>query len=303
MGQSCTFVRASSLDPPHDLTTVPQRALQRTLHYFDFFDHALSLEELNRFLSVVASVKAIRDSVEHAVAEGVVVFGNGYYGLRAETVALRAQHEGLNTRKMRSALRMSRLIRMFPFVRGVYLSGSLSKLGVQSKDDDLDFFILTAPSRVWTAKLLLIAFKKVFLLDSEKYFCINLLMDEEQLEIGKQNRYTATEVVSLRTLTDPEGRDRFLAANAWVKEYFPNVMLPEYSAPPKRKRSVVEELMNVFFGDRLEAWAQRKFTAHMRAHTDQKEGYYEADSHSSAYFPQSVEQRLLAHLETFEDDK
>ncbi len=285
------------------MISTPHSALLRTLHYFDFFDHALSLEELHRFLSVVASVEAVRDSVEHAVAEGVVYSGNGYYGLREETVALRKQYEALNARKMRSARRMSRLIRMFPFVRGVYLSGSLSKLGVQSKEDDLDFFILTAPSRVWTAKLLLIAFKKVFLLDSEKYFCINLLMDETKLKVNKQNLYTATEVVTLVTLRGSAGRERFLAANRWVQTYFPNVVLPEHSSPPKRKRGVVEGLINMFFGDRLERWAQRKFTAHMKAHTDQKEGYYEADSHSSAYFPQSVEQRLLAHLETFEDDK
>ena len=277
--------------------------MQRTLHYFDFFDHALSLEELHRFLSVPASVVDVRDSVERAVAEGLVYSGNGYYGLREETVALRAQYEALNARKMRSARRMSRLIRMFPFVRGVYLSGSLSKLGVQSKEDDLDFFILTAPSRVWTAKLLLIAFKKVFLLDSEKYFCINLLMDETKLEVAKRNLYTATEVVTLVTLRGSAGKDRFLAANRWVQTYFPNVVLPEHSSPPQRKRGVVEGLINMFFGDRLERWAQRKFTAHMKAHTDQKEGYYEADSHSSAYFPQSVEQRLLAHLETFEDDE
>lgn len=285
------------------MTTVPQRALQRTLHYFDFFDHALSLEELHRFLSVPSSVEAVRDSVAHAVTAGVVVFGNGYYGLRAETVALRARHEGLNARKMRSARRMSRLIRVFPFVRGVYLSGSLSKQGVHSAEDDLDFFILTAPGRVWTAKLLLIAFKKVFLLDSEKYFCINLLMDETKLEVAKQNLYTATEVVTLVTLRGSAGRDRFLAANEWVQTYFPNVVLPEHPGAPERKNGLLEGALNVFFGERLEAWAQHKFTAHMQAHTDEREGYFEAESHSSAYFPQSVEQRLLAHLDTFEDDE
>lgn len=285
------------------MTTVPQRALRRTLYYFDFFDHALSLEELHRFLSVPSSVEAVCDSLERAVTDGVVVFGNGYYGLRAETVALRAQHEGLNARKMRSARRMSRLIRVFPFVRGVYLSGSLSKQGVHSAEDDLDFFILTAPSRVWTAKLLLIAFKKVFLLDSEKYFCINLLMDETKLEVTKRNLYTATEVVTLVTLRGSAGRDRFLAANEWVQTYFPNVVLPEHPGAPERKNGLLEGALNVFFGERLEAWAQRKFAAHMQAHTDEREGYFEAEPHSSAYFPQSVEQRLLAHLDTFEDDE
>jgi hypothetical protein len=174
---------------------------------------------------------------------------------------------------------------------------------VHSAEDDLDFFILTAPGRVWTAKLLLIAFKKVFLLDSEKYFCINLLMDETKLEVAKQNLYTATEVVTLVTLRGSAGRDRFLASNEWVQTYFPNAVLPEHPGAPERKNGLLEGALNVFFGERLEAWAQRKFTAHMQAHTNEREGYFEAEPYSSAYFPQSVEQRLLAHLDTFEDDE
>ena len=40
----------------------------------------------------------------------------------------------------------------------------------------------------------------------------------------------------------------------------------------------------------------------MRTHTDSEEGYFEAEAHSSAYFPQSVEQRLMKHLENFENE-
>ena len=81
---------------------------------------------------------------------------------------------------MKAAKRVGTFIHRFPYVRGVYLSGSLSKHGITGKDDDLDFFIITKAGRVWAAKLLLIAFKKIVLLNSEKYFCINLLMSEEE---------------------------------------------------------------------------------------------------------------------------
>ena len=280
-----------------------QRAVKRTLHYFDFFDHALSVSEIQRFLELRVDEVQLNDALGALVAHSEVVAEQGWYGLKKSSVENRIKYLALNQRKLRIARRVGWFIRFFPFVRGVYLSGSLSKMGVQSEMDDLDFFILTAPGRVWTAKLVLIAFKKVFLLDSEKYFCINLLMDEDKLEIAKQNRYTATEVISLITLSNPSGRSRFLAENAWVRTYFPNVVLPELQAQRPARTRLVERVINVCFGKGLERWAKKKFTAHMQSHTDQRDGYFEAESHSSAYFPQSVEQRLLAHLDTFENDQ
>ena len=49
----------------------------------------------------------------------------------------------LNKHRMRQARIIGAWIYCFPFVRGVYLSGSLSKWGIQSRDDDIDFFILS----------------------------------------------------------------------------------------------------------------------------------------------------------------
>jgi len=54
-------------------------------------------------------------------------------------------------------------------------------------------------------------------------------MDENQLSLTKRNRYTATEVVSLVSLKNVQGLEQFLAANHWVKEYFPNEALPDAS--------------------------------------------------------------------------
>ncbi|MDG2109914.1 MAG: hypothetical protein P8J76_02610, partial [Schleiferiaceae bacterium] len=184
----------------------------------------------------------------------------------------------------------------------VYLSGSLSKSGVQSKDDDLDFFILTASNRVWTAKFFLIAFKKTFLFNSEKYFCINLLMDENQLSLTKRNRYTATEVVSLVSLKNVQGLEQFLAANHWVKEYFPNEALPDASPFESGYTRIVERFLDRLLGGAFEQWCKERFTVHMRTHTDSEVGYFEAETHSSAYFPQSVEQRLMKHLQNFENE-
>ena len=59
------------------------------------------------------------------------------------------------------------LVSMFPFVRGIAISGSLSK-GVMYKDGDIDYFIVTAPERLWICRTMLVLFKKLFLLNSKK---------------------------------------------------------------------------------------------------------------------------------------
>jgi len=127
-------------------------------------------------------------------------------------------------------------------------------------------------------------------------------MDENQLSLAKRNRYTATEVVSLVSLKNVQGLEQFLAANHWVKEYFPNVALPEKSPVESGYTRIVEHILNSLLGGTFEQWCKDRFKVHMRKHTDSEEGYFEAETHSSAYFPQSVEQRLMKHLQNFENE-
>lgn len=278
------------------------KALQQVLHYFSFFNHALSAQEILSYIGVPASLSAVKEGLRLLTEKGIIYEKQGWFALETESLELRIRHEHLNKKRLELARRVGRFIALFPFVRGVYLSGSLSKSGVQSKDDDLDFFILTASNRVWTAKLFLIAFKKIFLLNSEKYFCINLLMDENQLSLVKRNQYTATEVVSLVSLKNEQGLEQFLAANHWVKEYFPNIAIPDSRPIDSGYARRVERILDNLLGGVFEQWCKERFTVHMLAHTDLEEGYFEAEAHSSAYFPQSVEQRLMKHLQNFENE-
>jgi len=101
--------------------------------------------------------------------------------------------ENLAARVMPRARRSSRLIARFPFVRGVALSGTISK-AVFARGDDVDFFVITAPERLWICRTLLMTFKKVFLLNSRRTFCINYLVTEDHLEIPDHNLFTATEI-------------------------------------------------------------------------------------------------------------
>ena len=85
------------------------------------------------------------------------------------------------------AQRMARLIGSFPFIRGVFVSGSLSKHSMKA-DSDIDFFLITEPGRLWLARTLLVVFKKIFLFNSHKYFCVNYFVDTKHLEVDLRCR-------------------------------------------------------------------------------------------------------------------
>jgi hypothetical protein len=124
------------------------------------------------------------------------------------------------------------VIRHFPFVRGVMVSGELSK-NLATGDCDVDFFVVTAPNRLWIARTLLIGFKKLFLLNKKKFFCLNTFATADSLEVSERNIYVAAEVVYLKPMFGQTVYREFMEANAWIQDFFPNFdpsLLPQSRA-------------------------------------------------------------------------
>ncbi len=269
-------------------------AVIQTLRYFEFFEHALYGEEVHKYLAIKSTREELFIALDHMGKTGEILSKDGLYALNKGHIELRLKHIKRNRKMMKAAKRVGAFIHRFPYVRGVYLSGSLSKHGITGKDDDLDFFIITKAGRVWAAKLLLIAFKKIVLLNNEKYFCINLLMSEDELVLNKKNIYIATEAASLVPLTNEPLLHSFLAANPWVQIQFPNLK----STPKKERRKgfkPLEATLEFIGGRALERKAHSLFARHVEEQR-KASGYYDTSEGVSAYFPHSVEEQLLAHL-------
>lgn len=265
----------------------------QALWYFEFFGHALRAEELHRYIRTEISRTELYVILTQAKQEGKVLERVGFYALSAESLEQRINNLYLNQRWLKIAKRMSYLIAAFPFVRAVYLSGSLSKKGLKGQDDDIDFFLITAPNRVWTAKFLLMAFKKVFLFNSKKFFCINLLRDERFLRFKQENIYIATEAISLVSLQNPSYLMDLYRANPWIFKFFPNAKIAD--APRSRKvYRPIEYLLDKVLGASFENWCRHKFENHVkRAKT--RNGHFETSPQSAAYFPNNFQQKVLHH--------
>lgn len=186
---------------------------------------------------------------------------DSYYSVRNDRSLAEKRKKGEeNTRKsIPRARRMARLISQFPFVRAVALSGSISK-GYMDSFKDVDYFIITKPNRLWLSRTMLVFYKKVFLLNSFRFFCLNYFIDENNLEIQEQNIFTATELNTLIPIYGFELTRELLQSNTWVKDYyaaFPKDETQEekpYSCFIKKSS---EFLLSNFLGNWLDLFTMR----------------------------------------------
>jgi hypothetical protein len=192
--------------------------------YFDVFRYPLTLEEIKfNCHHILAAEDAIERAVNALVAEKRLYEKEGFYFVSADPVIVERRKQGnlLAGRFQRKAKRYAKLISSFPFVRCVCISGSLSK-GFMEKDSDVDYFIVTEPGRLWLSRTLLVMFKKLFLFNSKKYFCVNYFVDENSLGIPDRNIFTATELSFVVPMYNYRVYSRLVMENSWCRDFFPN---------------------------------------------------------------------------------
>ncbi len=238
--------------------------LLRFLCYFDVFNHPLSVREL-KALSHEEDEKKIHDTLETLIEKGVVFRQDDLYGIRetiSEQISIRNEKEDRAQSYYQKLPRYLRLIKAFPFVRGVAISGSLSK-NVMPEDGDIDYFIITAANRLWVCRTLLVLFKKVFLLNSRKYFCLNYFVDENNLEIIDKNIFTAIEVKSLITVYNSALMNEVKQKNNWTQEFVPGQLSHSKLLPLEPKKGftfkkIPESFFFGGFGDRIDLFFMKK---------------------------------------------
>ena len=225
----------------------------KTLLYFDAFQYPLTINEIVVFSQF--SLEEIKATLQDLIANKIIFKFTDFYAISEKTCRIERREKGnLNAKKiLKKAKKVSKFISQFPFVEAVFISGSLSK-GYFGEDDDIDYFIVTKPNRLWIARTSLIVYKKVFLLNSKKYFCVNYYMSTNALEIAEKNRFTATEFATLMPMSGNGVYQKLQKNNAWVLEYFPNYNQEKKSNPIKRKviKRFSEFLLNGKMGNGME---------------------------------------------------
>jgi hypothetical protein len=239
-------------------TTLDQSII-KTLIYYDIFNYPLKAREIFQFLNTgLVTEKEVITTLNSLAGQQYLYRFGEFYSLQPDEANVHKRLKGNKEAEkyLPAAQNMAGLISKFPFVRAVMASGSLSK-NYMDENSDLDFFVVTAPDRLWVSRTLLVLYKRIFLRNSHKFFCANYFVDSEHLEIEEKNLFTATELATVIPLQGAEYYQQLLRKNqTWLLQYFPN-FTPRCSAevPPAEAgllKKVMETTINIFFGGALE---------------------------------------------------
>lgn len=204
-------------------TREQEMAVLRTVVYASLFDYPLTLAELcENLIGTVATEEAVRSWLgSSAWLRARLEESEGYCFPRGrgELVQTRRKREVASRRRLHSYGRALRLVANLPFVRMVALSGSLAHLNA-SRGADVDLFVITAPSRVWSVTTAAIVAAR--LLGWRRHLCLNYVVSERRLAVAPDDLFTANQIVHLRPLAGLEVYRRFLAANPFVARVYPN---------------------------------------------------------------------------------
>jgi predicted nucleotidyltransferase len=244
-----------------------KKSILKTLLYYDIFAHPLRSEEIFAFLPRNSvSLDIVKKCLAEFSEGGTAPFAekDGFYYIKpsVENITNRLKKEEYSRRMWKRAQFVTHVIKRFPFVRAVMITGSLSKNSSDTKSD-LDFMVITKAGRLWISRTLLMLFKKIFLLNSYKYFCINYFVAEDSLEIEDKNIFSATEVATVKFMYNRDLLAKFLESNNWIKSYFPNYVLcdPMLHSPGCRinnSPSLLQRLFELPFFGPVGKWLNNK---------------------------------------------
>ena len=240
------------------MTDTKQHILQ-TLAYFDIFQYPLKGEEIRLFHGCNCNQPGIDDALHSLVEDGLIFCLGDFYSLQDDKQLASRRRLGnmLADEQMKIAYRAAKILSRFPYVRGLAISGSLSK-NYSSKKTDIDFFIITAANRLWIARTLMHLYKKLtFITRRQHWFCMNYYVDEAGLEIGEKNIYTAIEIATLVPMRGKRIISDFLEANAWTKEYLPQYETRGGEVPETNKGLFSRKIERIFNG-RLGEWLDNR---------------------------------------------
>jgi len=212
-----------------------EKAILRTIVYFDIFDYPLALVEVWKWLNKpdrAYLLNEVQEALDNFQAK--IEIRNGFYFLigRSELVAKRLLRYNLAEAKFKRALRFIKWLRFIPFIKMIAVCNSLAYSNA-SKEGDIDLFIVADKNRLWLSRFLAVGFLKLLrvrptLVSKQDTIDANFFLSAEDLnisssQISDNDLYLNYWIDQLVPIFDPENiYQKFQTANSWVKQILPN---------------------------------------------------------------------------------
>lgn len=235
----------------------------KVLAYFDLFDYPLSNEEIYLFLDRKIDGNDLKATLTRLTTDGNIFKFNEFYSLKNDPALFKRRlKENANAQTLLvTANRISKFLYKFPYIKGVGISGSLSK-NVANDQSDIDYFIVTTSNRLWIARTITHLFKKfTFITGHQHWYCMNYYVDEAEMQIKEKNIFTATELITLLPVCGNGTMQKFFKANDWANTYFPNYKQKSENPPSRSRhtgiRKIIEFLFDGKLGDHLDNYLMK----------------------------------------------
>lgn len=205
----------------------------KAILYADIFDFPLTKEEVWKFAIGQSAKKDFEQFLSNPPAYIKEAHGYFYLAERKNIIRKRPERQKASKRKLLIAQKASALLAKIPTIQCIGISGGLSLLNADTKDD-IDFFIITKKNTIWITRffvaLLLELFGKRRKRGKSKAtdsICVNMYLTEDNLAFSKTWRdlYLAHEVIQVMPLFSRGNTyEKFVSANAWVGDFLPNAL-------------------------------------------------------------------------------
>ena len=216
--------------------------------YFDCVRHPLRRDELAALAGGTVDV-----AVAELVARGVLEAGGRHVWRRGRGADL-ARREARSVEAERQWDRVRRAagaLAAVPFVRGVLLTGGLSKSSAVA-DGDVDFMLLVEPGRVWTVKAALHGLRRVLPGAARESLCTNYLLATDALALPTHSMFHAVELATAVPLAGGDACAALLDDNRWAARWVPG--LDHSLARARATPALAPRRWEATIPTRLESW-------------------------------------------------
>lgn len=241
--------------------------IKETIQYFSIFKYPLLLEEIYRYTSIKVSKNEVLESLNELIKVNELYKSNNFYSNleNIDDLIISRKKMNINADKLlKQSVFYSSLLSYFPFVRGIAISGSLSKQCASEKSD-IDFFVLIKENRLWISKTLIQLFKNVLrLFGKEEFLCTNYFKAIDNISLEEKSKFTEMELITMIPVYKKKTLIQFFNSNQWAFEKYPNLYFKFENYYYSKQfflftfiKKITEFIINLF-GDSLDSFLMEK---------------------------------------------
>jgi len=249
-----------------------EKAILKTLAFFEIFSRPLTLEELWHFLSKTrASKLQVLIGLRKLAKKRLILQKNlpagkaGNYFSLSQSPKIFKDFESCQKvcqKNWQKVALVIKILKFAPFVKNISVINSLS-FGTSSEKSDIDILLITKKNRLWTARAFVVGLLELIGQNKNQWyqagkFCLGFAFDETRLDLknilgAKKYVWAPYWLANLTPVFDDKIYFQFIKENSWL-----NINLPNWTAQEvkkiKLKNSWLEKILKGRLGNLLEEW-------------------------------------------------